>query len=211
MSKRLTRRRFSQAGVAAGLSAFAAPFIVPSRAFGANDRVTFGMIGVGNQGRHLLKQFGSRAQCVAISDAYLPRAEEIAASIGVKYVYHDYRKMLERKDMDAVVIATPHHWHAIHTIDAAQAGKDIYCEKPLSYTVEEGRRMVEAVRKHRRVLQTGLQQRSGSREYRGCMHVRNGSIGAVKRVLATAYNTPMELGDFSAQPIPDGLDWDINI
>ena len=147
MSKRLTRRRFAQAGLAAGVGAFAGPQILPAKAVGANDRVVVGMIGVGNRGRDLLRDLKGRVDIAAIADVYLPRAREAANSVGAKHVYQDYRKLLERDDVDAVVIATPHRWHALNSIHAAQAGKDIYCEKPLSYSIREGRLIVEAVRK----------------------------------------------------------------
>jgi len=208
MSKRLTRRRFAQAGLAAGVGAFAGPQILPAKAVGANDRVVVGMIGVGNRGRDLLRDLKGRVDIAAIADVYLPRAREAANSVGAKHVYQDYRKLLERDDVDAVVIATPHRWHALNSIHAAQAGKDIYCEKPLSYSIREGRLIVEAVRKHKRVLQVGTQLRSQERVYRGCMHVRNGSIGKVNRVLAVNYHSPMEI-KHPAQDIPKGLDWDM--
>ena len=210
MSERLTRRRFLQAGATTGLAAVAVPCFIPSSALGANDRVVLGGIGVGKRGGmgQLGRGFASRAQYAAAADVYLPRAQEFAKSSGARHVYQDYRKLLERNDIDAVVVATPHRWHALNCIHAAQAGKDIYCEKPLTYTIPEGRKVVEAVRKYKRVFQTGTQQRSGRNEYTGCMHVRNGAIGKVKRVLASNYCSPME-PKYPKQDIPEGLDWDM--
>jgi len=167
-----------------------------------------GIIGVGNRSRALLGGLKGRVDIAAVADVYLPRAQEVAESVGAKHVYQDYRELLDQKDIDAVVIATPHRWHALNSIHAAQASKDIYCEKPLSYTIREGRRVVEAVRKHKRVLQTGSQLRSNRKVYTGCMHVRNGSIGKVARVLAVNYHSPMESGH-PKQDIPKGLDWDM--
>ena len=208
MSEKPTRRRFLQTTAATGLAAVAAPCIVPSHAFGANDRVVLGAIGVGKRGGmgQLGRDFASRARYAAVADVYLPRAHAFAKSSGAQHVYQDYRKLLERNDVDAVVIATPHRWHAINSIHAAQAGKDIYCEKPQTYSIPEGRRIVQAVRKYKRVFQTGSQQRSGRNEYVGCMHVRNGSLGKVTKVLATNYHSSM-VPNYPKQDIPQGLDW----
>ncbi|NQT37229.1 MAG: Gfo/Idh/MocA family oxidoreductase, partial [Planctomycetes bacterium] len=208
MSNRLTRRRFCQVSAAAGLTAVASPLLLPARVFGSNDRVVLGSIGVGNRGRQLIGSFGSGASIGAVADVYLPRAEEVAKSVGAQHVYQDYRKLLEQNDIDAVVIATPHRWHAINAVHAAQAGKDIYCEKPQTYSIPEGRRIVQAVRKHKRVFQTGSQQRSGGNEYTGCMHVRNGALGKLTKVLASNYHSPMT-PRWPKQDIPKGLDWDV--
>lgn len=175
---------------------------------GANDRIVLGGIGVGNQGSGLVRAFSRSCDVAAIADVYLPRAEEVARSVGARHVYQDYRELLERQDIDAVIVATPIHWHALNCIHAAQAGKDIYCEKPLSYSIVEGRRIVEAVRKYRRVFQTGIQQRSGRNEYAGIMHVRNGSLGKLTRVVATNFYSPME-PKHPEEKIPEGLDWDM--
>ncbi len=206
MSNRVTRRGFLQAGVATG-AAVAVPHLLPARARGANDRIVLGGIGVGNQGSRLVRGFARSCSIAAIADVYLPRAEAFAKRVNANHAYQDYRKLLEHDDIDAVVVATPIHWHALNCIHAAQAGKDIYCEKPLTYSILEGRRLVEAVRKYKRVLQTGVQQRSGGREYRGIMHVRNGTIGKVTRVLASNFYSPME-PKWPEQDIADGLDWD---
>jgi predicted dehydrogenase len=210
MSDKLTRRRFTQTTLAAGLAAVASPLLVPSHAFGANERVVLGAIGVGKRGGmgQLAGDFTKRAQYAAAADVYLPRAGEFAKASGAQHVYQDYRKLLEQKDIDAVVIATPHRWHAINSIHAAQAGKDIYCEKPQTYSIPEGRRIVQAVRKHKRVFQTGSQQRSGRNEYTGCMHVRNGALGKITKVLASNYHSPM-VPNHPKQDIPKGLDWDM--
>ena len=208
MKRSLSRRSFLRAGVAAGCAGFAAPWVMPSRAWGANERVVIGSIGVGNMGSGLARSFSGRADIAAICDVYLPRAGKVAESVGAKDVYGDYREMLERDDINAVIVATPHHWHALNCIHAAQAGKDIYCEKPLTYTIVEGRRIVQAVRKYDVVLQTGSQQRSGGNEYRGCTFVRNGAIGKLTHVYASNYHSPMEPGH-PEEEIPDGLNWDM--
>ncbi len=202
-----SRRRFLTTGLGAAVAAGAAPAFVPTRVFGANERIVLGCIGAGVRGTYLAESFAKIADVAAISDVSVPRAEELAKKVGAATVEQDYRRLLDRKDIDAVIVATPHHWHALPSIHAAQAGKDIFCEKPLAYTVEEGRRIVEAVRKHRRVLQTGIQQRSGSQEQAGCLFVRNGAIGRITRVIASGYASPME-PDFPGEPVPAGLDWD---
>ncbi len=208
MKNKMTRRRFTHTTLAAGVAAVASPLLVPARAFGANDRVVLGGIGMGNRGGQLAGTFRKHADYAAIADVYLPRAEKAAQSVGAQHVYQDYRKLLEQSDIDAVVVATPHRWHAINSIHAAQAGKDIYCEKPQTYSIPEGRRIVEAVRKYKRVFQTGSQQRSGGNEYTGCMHVRNGTLGKITKVLASNYHSPMDPA-YPKQDIPEGLDWDM--
>ena len=209
MNTNRTRRRFLQAS-AAGLAAVSAPLLVPARAFGASDRVVLGAIGAGKRGGmgQLGRDFASRASYAAVADVYLSRAQAFAKSSGAQHVFQDYRKLLERNDIDAVVIATPHRWHAINSIHAAQAGKDIYCEKPQTYSIAEGRRIVEAVRKYKRVFQTGTQQRSGQNEYIGCTYVRNGALGKITRVLASNYHSPMD-PRWPEQDIPEGLSWDM--
>lgn len=211
MTARFRRRTLLRSGLTTGLGAAVAagtaPAFIPARAFGANERIVIGGIGVGNQGSGLVRSFAKRASVAAISDVFLPRAEAVAGEVGAGSVHQDYRALLDRKDIDAVIVATPHHWHALCCVHAAQAGKDIYCEKPLAYSIVEGRKIVEAVRTHRRVLQTGMQQRSGSKEQAGCLLVRGGALGTITRVIASNYASPME-PDFPEQPVPAGLDWD---
>ncbi|MFP4058573.1 MAG: Gfo/Idh/MocA family protein [Candidatus Brocadiia bacterium] len=203
MSKRqrVSRRRFLGAA-AAGL---AAPTFIPPRAFGANERIGLGGIGPGRRGRGLLGMPG--CTLVAVADVHLPRAEAVAKRAKCK-AYQDYRKLLEQKDVDAVMVATPDHWHALCSIHACQAGKDVYVEKPMTLTILEGRRMVEAARKYRRIVQVGSQQRSMGANRLGCELIRNGRIGAIKKIIAHNYPSPWE-GDLPAQPVPDGLDWDM--
>jgi predicted dehydrogenase len=207
MSTTTSRRRFLKASLRAAVAAGAAPTFVPARAFGANERIVLGCIGAGVRGTYLAQSFAKVAAVAAICDVSLPQAERLAKKVAAATAEQDYRRLLDRKDIDAVLVATPHHWHALCSIHAAQAGKDIYCEKPLAYTIAEGRKMVEAVRKHRRVLQTGIQQRSGSQEQAGCLFVRNGAIGRITRVIASGYASPME-PDFPGEPVPAGLDWE---
>jgi predicted dehydrogenase len=210
----MNRRSFLKRTAAVGLVGVAAPMILPRHVLGingepgANERIVIGAIGAGNQGRYLMNRLSRTCRIGAVADVYLPRAQEMAQSFQAPHVFQDYRHLLERSDIDAVVVATPLHWHGLNCIHAAQAGKDIFCEKPLSYSIGEGRKMVEAARKYKRVLQTGIQGRLDRNAYIGCAHVRSGTVGKITRVLAHNYYSPMN-PRFPAQPIPDGLDWDL--
>jgi predicted dehydrogenase len=181
MSHRIPRRTF----VAGAASALAIPYFVPARAFGANDRILTGHIGVKNQGGNNLGAFLTNAVAVCDVDKNVAAAaaKRVEEKNGSCEVFGDYRQLLERKDIDAVVISTPDHWHALMTIHACQAGKDVYCEKPLSLTIAEGRKMVEAARANKRIVQTGSQQRSDNNFRRACELVRSGYLGKIETVL----------------------------
>lgn len=185
MEQRVTRRRLlQQAGGAA--AAIAVPTIVPSSVFGAeppSEQVRIGFIGVRNRGMQNLEPLMKHAAALCdVDQTVLAKAKNVVdkKNGGDIPVYSDYRKLLERKDLDAVVITTPDHWHALQTIDACEAGKDVYCEKPLTLTIHEGRKMVKAARKHNRVVQTGSQQRSDDRFRQACELVRAGRLGKLK-------------------------------
>ena len=201
--RRPSRREF----VARSAAALAAPYVVASSAFGANDKVAVGAIGPGRQGGGLLRGASGLAAIVAAADVNLPRAVKAMKGKSDR-AFGDYRKMLELKDIDAVIVATPDHWHALCSIHACEAGKDVYVEKPMTLTIREGRLMVEAVRKHGRVLQCGSHQRSMAGCRTGCELIRNGRIGKVTKVLASNYPSPWECA-LPAQPVPQGLDWDM--
>jgi len=199
----MKRRQF----LATAAATFAAPYIVPARVFGANERIRIGSIGIRNQGKGNLEKFmKAGVDLVGLCDVDANVLAE-AAKTAVKgdhkpEVYRDYRKLLDRKDLDAVVVTTPDHWHALITINACQAGKDVYCEKPLSLTIAEGRRMVKAARDNERVVQTGSQQRSSDEFWKACTLVRNGAIGKVHTVLVGIpdCNHPGTLGPDTAPP-----------
>lgn len=168
-------------------------------------------IGTGNRGPvdiGALARFED-VEVAAVCDVDLVRARRTARRLGLdeKSVYQDYRRLLERKDIDAVVIASPDHWHALHSIDAALSGKDVYVEKAMTLTVAEGRAMVKAIRKNKRVLQVGSQQRSQSNFHRACMLIRNGYIGKVTKVIGVNFAGPWEC-NLPGQPVPETLDWD---
>ena len=200
---RLSRRR-----VLAGASAaVAAPLLLPARVFGAGDRLTFGVIGVNGQG--LADLGGVKDQVAAVCDVDKNHVARAVDRCGGKAEgFGDFRKLLERKDLDAVIVATPDHWHALITIQACKAGKDVYCEKPLTLTVVEGRKVVETAREQKRIVQTGSQQRSGKDFRLACELVRNGRLGKIQKVLVGLPGV-----NFKGPPVPDSeppafLDYD---
>ena len=184
------------------------------RVQGANDRLRLGLIGSGGRGREDWGNFLRQPEIepVAVCDVYEPfREQGIAMTQGRAQPLKDFRALLDRKDVDAVIVGTPDHWHAAITVAACQAGKDVYCEKPLSLTVVEGRKMLEAARKNNRVVQTGSQQRSGAHYAQAVKLIRDGGIGDVHRIRAGMQRniypglkpTALQSGLTSA------LDWDM--
>jgi len=185
---------------------------VPAGAWGANDQIGVGVIGCGRRNGQLVIGKGGQgappahARIVAVADFNLKRAEQWAKNYRCK-PYQDYRALLDRKEVEVVLYATPEHWHYLPCIHACQAGKDIYGEQPLSHTIREGRAMVQAVRKHKRVFQTGEQQRSHPATRKAVELIRNGRIGKVQSIIGYNYPSAYEC-DLPAQPIPEWLDWD---
>jgi len=210
MGSHLSRRSFGKATAAAvGLAAASA-----SKVLGANERIRLGFVGVGNRGGQLLRAFLNHpdAEPVAFCDVwkpYLERARQTAGSRGDTCT--DFRKLLGRKDIDALVIATPDHWHAIQAVDACDAGKDVYVEKPLSVTIHEGRRMVAAARRNKRVVQVGTHRRSSPLYADLAKLVQAGTIGKV--TVARAYRLsnmwPLGMGKAKHTTPPQDLDWDL--
>jgi predicted dehydrogenase len=197
---RLSRRRALKIAAASTFLA-AAPMFIPQRAFGANERIVTGHIGLGGQGNSNFNRYykeNAAAACDVDSVRLAAAAKKIQDAGRTPQVHGDYRKLLDQKDIDAVLISTPDHWHALTTINACEAGKDVYCEKPLSLTIVEGRKMVEAARKHERVVQTGSQQRSSKEFRQACELVRNGALGKVTQVLVGIPNA-----NFAGPPVPD--------
>jgi predicted dehydrogenase len=230
---RLSRREFLR-GAAAAL---AAPTIIsgcavsrpPTGAVQAkerpapSERIVMGCIGVGGMGKGNMGAFMGRpeVQMVAVCDVDRSMREEAQKTVEDHYAkqseqgtfkgctaYNDFRELLDRDDIDAVMIGTPDHWHALISVAAAKAGKDIYCEKPLTLTIREAREMVNAVRRYGRVFQTGSQQRSSGGFRLACELIRNGRIG---KLLTAHVNVGGPSGDcyLPAEPVPDGLDWDM--
>jgi predicted dehydrogenase len=211
----VSRRGFLKGAAVTAGAAVASPYLIPSGVLaapgrpGANDRIGVAGIGIGRQGTGVLARAVKQkaVRFVGIADVNLPRAEEIAKRHG-GFGVQDYRRILDRKDVDAVITATPEHWRAIICISACQAGKDIYAEKPVSLTIREGRLMVEAARKYNRVFQVGSQQRSMAVNVAGSKFIREGGLGKIEKVVVMNYPSPFTCG-LPAEPIPTGLDWDM--
>ncbi|QEH41232.1 Gfo/Idh/MocA family protein [Chitinophaga sp. XS-30] len=215
----LNRRAFLRR--TATLSAF---MILPRYVLGGkgytapSDRINIGFIGTGKQAFGLQRQFLQLpdARVIAAADVYKHKLDEFAKRAKAYYteksvqqdcaVYNDFGALLDNRDVNAVVIATPDHWHAIQAVMAAKAGKDIYCEKPLSLTIKEGRAMVDATRKYDRVFQTGSMQRSWPEFRQAVELVRNGYIGELKTIKVSV-GPPPKPYDLPEQAIPEGLDW----
>jgi len=214
-SSRVTRRQVLASGVKLAAAGFGVPLVLRSGVLaapgrpGPNDRIGVAGIGIGRQGSGVFLGAANHklGRPVAVADALLPRAQAMAAKLKIE-PYQDYRRLLDRKDVDAITTATPDHWRSLVCIHACQAGKDVYAEKPMSHLVREGRLMVEAARKYGRVFQAGSQQRSQFANRVGCQLVRDGAIGKIKRVIAHNYASPWEC-KLPGQPVPEGLDWDL--
>ncbi|MBN1807036.1 MAG: Gfo/Idh/MocA family oxidoreductase [Sedimentisphaerales bacterium] len=253
-TKQITRRKFL--GRTAEFSAIiTTPWIIPSSVLAAgenvkpSERITVGLIGHGLMGNgHLHRLVGDReVRVLAVCDVDHIRREDGKRLVDETYsaersggtykgcaAYNDYRDLLSRSDIDAVVIVTPDHWHTLQAIDAAKAGKDIYCEKPVSITVQQGRQLVETIRRYNRIFQTGTQYRSIPTIRQVCNFVRAGGLGKVKQVFTLwtrlggflgaprfePYRHLLDLDNIKnsyapvditlpAEKIPDGLDWDL--
>lgn len=218
MASKLTRRRFLKGAAAAG-GALMAPAIIPARALGqagkvaASERITLGFIGIGGMGGGHLGGFlnNPRTEVVAVCDVHEPHLLDAQKRVGGKCAaYKDFRRLLQRKDIDAVVIATPDHWHTLICMRAAEAGKDIYCEKPLTYCIGEGRPLIDTVRRYGRVFQVGSQQRSDDNFRFACELVRSGKIGKLHTV-RTGFGKGPEGGNPKVISPPNGLDWDFYV
>jgi predicted dehydrogenase len=222
-SRSFTRRSFLKTALVAG----SAPLILRSSLFAADaapsKQITLGFIGVGKQGSGLLHACLPRNDfhVLAVSDVDTTRRDFAKQAVEKQYAkgakagdykgcdtYSDFRELLARKDIDAVVIATPDHWHALISIAAANAGKDIYCEKPMAHTVLEGRAMVNAVRANKRIFQVGSMQRSMGEFRAACELVRNGVLGTVSKVDASVSGPPIPC-DLPAETDEPGLAWDL--
>jgi predicted dehydrogenase len=205
----ITRRQFGKRAAAAWVGTA----IGAARVRGANDRVRLGFIGLGNRGDQVLDAFLSHAdaQVVAVCDIYQPYVDFAAQKAGGQPSrFTDYRRLLDVKDLDAVVIATPDHWHALQMIHACEAGKDVYVEKPLSLVVREGRAMVEAARRHQRVVQVGIHRRSSAFVREAAERVRGGAIGTITVVRSFHIQNewPKGIGAPPDGEPPAGVDWE---
>lgn len=185
MENDISRRKFVNGTVKAGLGALAAP-LVSSRVLGANERITMAIIGAGGMGRGHMRYFMNQGvDWAAVCDVYEPhRLEGLKIAGPQAKGYVDPREVLDRKDIDAVLIATPEHWHHNHLIDAVRAGKDAYCEKPMSWSIEQGANMVKEVRKTDRVVQIGMQRRSSPAIQEVKRLIGEGTLGEINLVRA---------------------------
>lgn len=222
MSNELSRRDF----VKTAATAVAAPMIVPASVLGRqgakppSERITIGVIGVGYQARGHTEFLVRHpdVKVLAVCDVDTTRREGAKKIVDDWYsedktykgcdAYNDFREVIARKDIDAVLIGTPDHWHVIPAVAAMQAGKDVYCEKPLTLTIAEAKVMIDVARKHKTVFQTGSQQRS-SKEFRiACEAVRNGRLGKIKQVFVDV-GGPSHPCDLPEETLEPGLDWNL--
>jgi predicted dehydrogenase len=212
-SSRLPRRDF--------LATLALPALIPSGVLaaggrpGANERLVVGHIGVGGMGNvHLgnmlqIQQEG-KVQVAAVCDVDEGRLAAAVKRAGAGVMpYRDYRYLLQRNDIDAVLIGTPDHWHGVQTVHACQTGKHVYVEKPACVTIDEGRAMVAAARRYDRAVQVGAQGRTGWGAYYTCRAIRNGIVGRVGRVTCWHYENPVDTNPVPDSEPPASLDWDL--
>ncbi len=232
-----TRRDFLKstavltAGLTAGTSVFAAP--ASGSVLGANDKIRMGFIGIGNRGSELLGLFMKQPDCevAALCDIYEPYLQRDRSKVDQRWLdmygskvpkmneqfpkkpklYSDFRKLLEDKNIDAVCIATPDHWHAIQTIEAIKAGKDVYCEKPLTNTLAEGRRMVQAQAASKQVVAVGINRRGNIAYQKLVKEVHGGKLGQITRGRSAHISDlfPDGIGKLKPETPPKGFDWDM--
>jgi predicted dehydrogenase len=214
MSDDINRRDFMKraALTTAGVSLSMAG-VSTDKVLGANDRIRLGVIGTGRQGiddmRHFMRHEG--VEVGAVCDVYQPNLEKCLNQAGGKAKsFKDFRHVLEDKEIDVVLVATPDHWHALPMVEACKAGKDVYVEKPICVAVEEGKKMVEAARKYDRVVQVGLWQRSNRHFQKAVELVQSGWLGKVSFVRTWNYGNsyPDGQGTYPDSDPPPGLDWD---
>ncbi len=217
----LTRRGFLGRAVSATGAALAAPYVLTSSALGADgrppagERIVMGAIGTGGRGTGDMRGFMnfSQVQMVAVCDVVRSKREQAKGYVDQKYgnadcvACNDFREITRRDDVDAIMCGTPDHWHALVTIDACRHGKDVYCEKPISLTIREGRQMVEAARRYERVVSGGSQRVLG--DYgKMAQAVRAGAAGKVREVFVNV-GGPSKPCNLAPQAVPPGIDWDL--
>ena len=197
------------------------PYFVPRQVLGsagtsgANEMIVVGIVGVGVRGQQLIKNvknLAEKGRIAAICDVDARKTDEVLCEHRADWaVYEDYRKLIERKDLDGILICTPHHQHILPAMLACQAGLDVYVEKPLSLYINEGRALVRAARKYGRVVQVGSQQRTMEMDRFACELVRDGGIGRVKQIEAVNFSGPIPYPakGLPKQPIPAGFNWDL--
>jgi predicted dehydrogenase len=210
MAEKTTRRRFMSRTAAAAGAGYAIPYLLPAHVLpapgrvGPNDKILCGLIGAGGRGLSIMPK-----DTAAVCDCDENHLSRVVQKTGGKATsYSDYRKLLEQKDLDAVFIGAPDHWHALMTVHACQAGKDVYCEKPACNTIPEAKAMVAAAKKYERIVQIGSQGRSTAGGFFACQYIRNGMLGKVSKVACWHPLNP-EGGDPKKNGAPPAyLDWD---
>ena len=217
-----SRRRFLKGAAAAAAGLAAAPYVITSGALGgegrppASEYVTMGFIGVGGRGGDLLSNFMGLgdARALAVCDVKRPARESRRQAVNKHYgkdgcaAYNDFRELCARKDIDAVVVGSTDHWHVLHALEAVRAGKDVYCEKPLGLSIEQGKALRAAVRRYGRVFQLGTQERSSWSTRLAAEIVLNGWIGKVHTIkVGTRFSRSSP--NYPPMPVPDGLDYDL--
>ncbi|WP_234733816.1 Gfo/Idh/MocA family oxidoreductase [Tellurirhabdus bombi] len=211
-----SRRNFLKTAATGSLAVLGLPTIIPAHAFGANDRVRVAVLGVNGRGQNHIDGYSRlpNVEVVTLCDAdkvvLAQRAAEFEKKHGKKVQQvQDLRQVYDDKNIDAVSIAMPNHWHALATIWACQAGKDVYVEKPGSHNLFEGRQMVEAANKYKRIVQHGVQLRSSTAIQEAVKHLRNGLIGKVYMARGIVYKWRPDIGNQGPSAVPDGLSWDL--
>lgn len=216
MMKKFTRRDILKATIPSSLAMMAIPTIIPSTAFGANDRMRVAVIGINGRGKDHISGFMKQdnVEVATICDVDNVVLQAGSKAFEEKYgkkvaTEQDLRRVYDDKSIDAVSIATPNHWHALAAIWACQAGKDVYVEKPGCHNLFEGRKLVEAATKYNRIVQHGVQLRSSVAIQEAIKHLRDGLIGKVYMARGTVYKWRPDIGNLGKSPVPDGLNWDL--
>ncbi len=213
MNSKFTRRDFVRASAAAAALA-SNPYWTTSRLLAQqskNDRPLVGAIGMGGQGTHDAQRASHHGDVVAVCDVHRQHAERAKERhFGKADIFEDYRKLLDRKDIECVTIGTPDHWHTAIALAALDSGKHVYCEKPLTLTIDEGKQLVAAVKRTGKVMQVGTQQRGDQYELfgRAVATIRGGQLGKIKKVTVQLPLSTGVGGPFQTQPVPEGLNWD---
>jgi len=225
MKNNQSRRKFIATAVSGTVAAVMAPSalaaeknvtVIPKEAFGANDRIRVAVLGVNGRGNNHIEDVMKQENVVVatLCDPDMVILSAKAKSFEEKYkqkvtIQQDFRKVYEDKNIDAVTLATPNHWHALHAIYACQAGKDVYVEKPATHNVAEGRKLIEAAYKYNRIVQHGVQLRSSTAIREAIQHLRDGLIGRVYMARGLVYRWRPDIGNKGVSKVPEGLDYDL--
>ncbi|RAK00503.1 secreted protein [Larkinella arboricola] len=211
-----SRRTFLKTAATGSLAVLGLPTIIPAHAFGANDRIRVAVIGVNGRGKNHISGFSGlpNVEVVTLCDVDNVVLAERAAEFEKAYsrkvkTEPDLRKVYDDKNIDAVSIATPNHWHALAAIWACQAGKDVYVEKPGTHNLKEGRKLIEAASKYNRMVQHGVQLRSSTAIQEAIKHLRDGLIGKVYMARGLVYKWRPDIGNQGTSAVPAGLNWDL--